>query len=397
MENKILSGNLAIAYAMKQINPDVVAAFPITPSTEIPEKFSTYVAKGEVATHFINVESEHSAMSACIGASLAGARTMTATSSNGLAYMWEMLHIASSLRSSVVMSLVNRSISAPLNIHNDHSDAMGMRETGWIMLFSENNQEAYDNFLIGTKLAEHKDVLLPVAICQDGFITSHSLENMEVLEDDKVKKFVGEYLRENNLLDKKNPITIGALDMPTFLFEHKISQLKGLKNAKNILKEIDEEYFKISGKKYSFFEEYKTEDAEYILIAMNSTVGIMKDIVDELRKNGEKVGVIKIRLYRPFPDEELVNTLIKNKKLKGIAIYDKFESLNNIGSPLYQDISSALYAQNIFIPALNFVYGIGGRDIKKEEIINSFEQLKEYTNGNNDKKIYRFIGLRGEI
>mgnify|MGYP003291654680 CR=1 FL=1 len=233
-----LSGNEAVATAMKQINPDVVAAFPITPSTEIPQYFSTFVANGSVDTEFVAVESEHSAMSACIGAQAAGARAMTATSANGLSLMWEMIYIASSLRLPIVLSLVNRAVSGPINIHNDHSDAMGVRDAGWVMLFSENNQEAYDNMLMAHRIAEHKDVKLPLMVCQDGFITSHSIENIELIEDDKVKAFVGEYNPEEYLLNKENPISVGPLDLQAYLFEHKTMQADAMRNAKDVILEV---------------------------------------------------------------------------------------------------------------------------------------------------------------
>ena len=237
-----LSGNEAAAIAMKQINPDVVAAFPITPSTEIPQYFSTFVSNGSVDTEFVAVESEHSAMTACIGAQAAGARAMTATSANGLSLMWEMIYIASSLRLPIVMSLVNRAVSGPLNIHNDHSDAMGVRDAGWIMLFSENNQEAYDNLLMAHRIAEHKDVKLPLMVCQDGFITSHSIENIELIEDDKVKEFVGTYKPEHYLLNDKEPIAVGPLDLQAHLFEHKYQQAEAMRNAKKVILEVSKEF-----------------------------------------------------------------------------------------------------------------------------------------------------------
>ena len=256
-----LSGNEAAAIAMKQINPDVVAAFPITPSTEIPQYFSTFVANGTVDTEFVAVESEHSAMSACIGAEAAGARAMTATSANGLSLMWEMIYIASSLRLPIVLSLVNRAVSGPLNIHCDHSDAMGVRDSGWIMLFSENNQEAYDNTLMAHRIAEHKDVLLPLMVCQDGFITSHSIENIELLEDDKVKEFVGEYKPEHYLLNEKEPIAVGPLDLQSYLFEHKAQQAEAMKNAKQVILEVSKEFEKLTGRSYGLFEAYQLEEA----------------------------------------------------------------------------------------------------------------------------------------
>ena len=312
-----LSGNEAAATAMRQINPDVVAAYPITPSTEIPQYFSTFVANGSVDSDFVAVESEHSAMSACIGAEAAGARAMTATSANGLSLMWEMIYIASSLRLPIVLSLVNRAVSGPLNIHNDHSDAMGVRDSGWIMLFSENNQEAYDNTLMAHRIAEHKDVRLPLMICQDGFITSHSIENIELVEDDKVKEFVGEYHPEHYLLNKEEPIAVGPLDVQSYLFEHKAQQAEAMINAKKVILEVAEDFEKMTGRKYGFFEEYKLDDAEVAIVCMNSTAGTTKFVVDNLREKGIKAGLLKLRVFRPFPVDEVAKAL---SHLKAMAI-----------------------------------------------------------------------------
>ena len=335
-----LSGNEAAATAMKQINPDVVAAFPITPSTEIPQYFSTFVANGTVDTEFVAVESEHSAMSACIGAEAAGARAMTATSSNGLSLMWEMIYIASSLRLPIVLSLVNRAVSGPLNIHNDHSDAMGVRDAGWIMLFSENNQEAYDNTLMAHRIAENKNVQLPLMVCQDGFITSHSIENIELVEDEKVKEFVGEYHPEHYLLNKEEPIAVGPLDVQTYLFEHKAQQAQAMKNAKEVILEVAKDFEKMTGRKYGLFEEYKLDDAEIAVVCMNSTAGTTKFVVDKLREKGIKAGLLKVRVFRPFPTEEIANAL---ENLKAVAIFDKADSLNAAGGALFEDVTSAMY------------------------------------------------------
>ena len=387
-----LSGNEAAAIAMKQINPDVVAAFPITPSTEIPQYFSTFVSNGQVDTEFIAVESEHSAMSACIGAEAAGARAMTATSSNGLSLMWEMVYIASSLRLPIVMSLVNRAVSGPLNIHNDHSDAMGVRDSGWIQLFSENNQEAYDNLLMAHKIAENKDVLLPLMVCQDGFITSHSIENIELLEDDKVKEFVGTYKPEHYLLNKKEPIAVGPLDLQAYLFEHKVQQSLAMRNAKNVILEVSKEFEKLTGRKYGFFEEYKLDDCEIAIVCMNSTAGTTKFVVDKLRESGIKAGLLKVRMYRPFPASEIANAL---KNVKAVAILDKADSLNAAGGALYEDVVSGMYTSNIHIPAVNYVYGIGGRDTKAEDIESVYNDLQEIVKTGNINNPYRFLGVRG--
>lgn len=386
-----LSGNEATAIAMKQINPDVVAAFPITPSTEIPQYFSTFVSNGEVDTEFVAVESEHSAMSATIGAEAAGARAMTATSANGLSLMWEMIYIASSLRLPIVMALVNRAVSGPLNIHNDHSDAMGVRDAGWIMLFSENNQEAYDNMLMAHRIAEHKDVQLPVMVCQDGFITSHSIENIELENDEDVKKFVGQYKPEHYLLNDKEPIAIGPLDLQAYLFEHKAQQAEAMKNAKKVIKEVAEEFEKWTGRKYEFFEKYKLDDAEIAIVCMNSTAGTTKAVVDELREKGVKAGLLKLRMFRPFPAEEIAEAL---QGLKAVAILDKADSLNAAGGALFEDVTSAMYVNRKQVPMVNYIYGIGGRDTTTMQIESVYNDLQEIVKTGETGNPYRYLGLR---
>ena len=386
-----LSGNEAVATAMKQINPDVVAAFPITPSTEIPQYFSTFVANGTVDTEFVAVESEHSAMSACIGAQAAGSRAMTATSANGLSLMWEMIYIASSLRLPIVLNLVNRAVSGPLNIHCDHSDAMGVRDSGWIMLFSENNQEAYDNNLMAHKIAEHENVQLPIMICQDGFITSHSIENIELEEDSEVKKFVGEYHPEHYLLNKKEPIAVGPLDLQAYLFEHKAQQGEAMKAAKQVILDVSKDFEKWTGRHYGLFEEYKLSDAEIAIVCMNSTAGTTKAVIDKLRENGIKAGLLKIRVYRPFPSEEVANAL---SHLKAIAVLDRSDSLNAIGGALFEDVTSSMYVAKKQVPIANYVYGIGGRDTTENDIESVFTDLTEIVSSGKMENPYRYLGLR---
>jgi pyruvate ferredoxin oxidoreductase alpha subunit len=389
-----LSGNEAVATAMQQINPDVVAAFPITPSTEIPQYFSTFVANGSVDTEFVAVESEHSAMSACIGAEAAGSRAMTATSANGLSLMWEMIYIASSLRLPIVMNLVNRAVSGPLNIHNDHSDAMGVRDAGWIMLFSENNQEAYDNNLMAHKIAENKDVQLPIMICQDGFITSHSIENIELENDEDVKKFVGEYHPKHYLLNKKEPMAIGPLDLQAYLFEHKAQQGEAMKAAKQVILDVSKEFEKWTGRHYDLFEEYKLDDAEIAVVCMNSTAGTTKAVVDKLRDQGVKAGLLKIRVYRPFPGEEVAKAL---SHLKAVAVLDKSDSLNAIGGALFEDVVSSMYVAKQNVPVVNYVYGIGGRDTTEKEIKSVYTDLAEIAKDGKVENPYRYLGLRSEM
>ena len=386
-----LSGNEAVAVAMKQINPDVVAAFPITPSTEIPQYFSTFVANGDVDTEFVAVESEHSAMSATIGASAAGARAMTATSANGLSLMWEMIYIASSLRLPIVLALVNRAVSGPLNIHNDQSDAMGVRDAGWIMLFSENNQEAYDNMLMAHRIAEHKDVLLPVMVCQDGFITSHSIENIELESDEEVKKFVGQYKPEHYLLNREEPMAVGPLDLQAYLFEHKAQQAEAMKKAKEIIKEVAIDFEQWTGRHYDFFEEYKLDDAEYAIVCMNSTAGTTKAVVDKLREQGIKAGLLKVRMFRPFPVDEIATAL---EHLKAVAILDKAASLNGAGGALFEDVTSAMYVNEKHVPMVNYVYGIGGRDTTEKQLESVYADLEKIAEEGKVENPYRYLGLR---
>jgi len=384
-----LSGNEAVANAMRQINPDVVAAFPITPSTEIPQYFSTFVNNGSVTTEFVPVESEHSAMSACIGASAAGARVMTATSANGLSLMWEMLYIASSLRLPIVMSCVNRAVSGPLNIHNDHSDSMGARDSGWIQLYAETNQEAYDNVIMAIKIAEK--VMLPVMNCYDGFITSHSIENVELEEDAKIKEFVGSYNPEHYLLNKEEPIAVGPLDLQAYLFEHKFQQAESMRQAKDVILEVSKEFEQITGRKYNLFEEYMMDDAETAIVVLNSTAGTAKYVIDELRAKGQKVGLIKPRVFRPFPYDEIANAL---KDVKAVAILDKCDSTNGAGGPLYTEVTSALYAIGANVKAVNYVYGIGGRDVRADDIEKVYSDLAEVVASNKVDNPYRYLGLK---
>ncbi|OQB14995.1 MAG: Pyruvate synthase subunit PorA [Firmicutes bacterium ADurb.Bin193] len=386
-----LSGNEAVAVAMRQINPDVVAAFPITPSTEVPQYFASFVADGKVDTEFIPVESEHSAMSACIGAQAAGARTITATSANGLALMWEMLYIAASSRLPVTLAAVNRALSGPININNDHSDTMGARDSGWIQLYGENNQEAYDNLIQAVKIGEHPDVMLPVMDCYDGFITSHAVENIELLEDDEVKAFVGEYNPDFYLNDRENPISVGPLDSVSHYFEHKRLQAEAMKNAKKVILEVAAEFEKLTGRKYGLFEEYMMEDAEIAIVVINSTAGTAKEVVKSLRAKGVKAGLIKIRVYRPFPVDEIVKAL---KKVKALAVLDKCDSFNAAGGPLFTDVTSALYGRADGIKVINYIYGLGGRDVKTDDIEKVYERLADIAKTGSVGEIYNYFGVR---
>ena len=385
-----LSGNEAVAEAMRQINPDVMPAFPITPSTEIPQYFSKFVANGQVDTEFIPVESEHSAMSAAIGAEAAGARTLSATSSCGLAYMWEELYIAASNRLPIALALVNRALSGPININCDHSDSMGARDSGWIQIYAENNQEAYDNMVQAYRIAEHKDVRLPIMICQDGFITSHAVENIILLEDEDVKNFVGEYKPEHYMLNPKETMAVGPYSVSNFYMEAKRAQAEGLRNAKAVVKEVADEFAKISGRQYGWFEEYRMEDAEYAMVLIGSAAGTAKDAVDKLREEGKKVGLIKIRMFRPFPADEIAAAL---KNVKAVALMDRTESYNDHGGPIGAEVMSALFRAKITCEAINYVYGLGGRDVRVEHIEEVFGELEKAAAEGTDG-VYRYMGLR---
>ncbi|MDE5604970.1 MAG: pyruvate ferredoxin oxidoreductase [Eubacterium sp.] len=386
-----LSGNEAVAEALRQINPDVMAAFPITPSTEIPQYFSKLVANGKVDSEFIPVESEHSAMSAVIGAEAAGARSVTATSSAGMALMWEELYLAASNRLPCVLTLVNRALSGPININCDHSDSMGARDAGWIQIYAENNQEVYDNLVMAYRIGEHKDVMLPVMICQDGFITSHAVENINLLEDEEVKNFVGEYEPENYLLNPECPMAVGPYSVSNYYFEAKRSQAEALKNAKQVTLDVAKEYKEISGREYGLFEEYKMEDAEEAVVMIGSAAGTTKDAVDELRAQGKKVGLIKIRLFRPFPGSEIAEAL---KNVKAVALMDRTESYNDCCGPIGAEVTTALYRAKSDCLAVNYVYGLGGRDVKVEDMINIYSELEKIAEAGEVTEPYRYMGVR---
>lgn len=383
---KALTGGQAVAVAMKQINPEVVAAYPITPQTPIIETFAQFVANGKVDTELIDVESEHSALSAVVGASACGVRSMTATSSQGLALMAEIVYIASGSRLPIVMAISNRALSAPINIHCDHTDSMFLRDSSWIQLYSENAQEAYDNTLIAIRLAEHKDVMLPVMVMQDGFITSHSVQNVKILDDGAAKKFVGKYEAAYPLLDMKNPVTIGPLDLFDYFFEHKYQQVEAMENSKKVLKNIDSEFFKISGRKYDVIEKYKANDADYLIVVLSSTAGTAKVVVDNLRKAKKKVGLIKIRCMRPFPNDEIAKALSHAKE---VAVLDRSISFGNF-SPVFTEVRSALYTLSKRPKIYNYIYGLGGRNIGLKDIENVYFDLMKRKN--NDK--IKYIGLR---
>ncbi len=386
-----MSGNEAVAYAIRQINPDVMPAFPITPSTEIPQMVSTYIANGEMDTEFIPVESEHSAMSATIGAEAAGARSLTATSSAGLALMWEELLLAASNRLPLVLALVNRTLSGPININCDHSDGMGARDTGWIQIYAENNQEAYDNFIQAYPISEDARVHLPVMICQDGFITSHAVENIELLEDKCVQDFVGEYEPEEYLLNPGKPIAVGPYSVSNYAMEAKKNQEIALENSKQVVVEVAEKYRRLTGRGFQLFEEYRTEDADYIMLIMGSAAGTAKQAVDDLREEGKKVGVLKLRLFRPFPADEIAHAL---KNCRAVAIMDRCESYNGNGGPLGSEVPAALFKNKVMIETVNYIYGLAGRDFTIRDVTEIFNELEDMVENGKDVEQYKYIRLR---
>ncbi len=385
---KAFTGAQATAEAMRQINPDVVVAYPITPQTPIVEFFAQFVADGVVDTEMVPIESEHSALSAVVGAAAAGARAMCATSSQGLALMWEVVAATPGLRLPIVMPVVNRALSAPINIHCDHSDTMGTATLGWIQIYSENAQEAYENTLLALKLAEHPKVLLPVMVMQDGFIISHGVETVKVLEDEEAKKFIGERNPDRYLLDVKHPYTIGPLALPDYYFEVKRQQEEAIWAAKEVYLEAGEELSKLTGNKYPYFEEYKTEDAEVAIVALSSTAGTAKEVVDEMREQGYKVGLIKPKLFRPFPYKEMREAL---EKFKVVGVLDRSIAFGAY-APVYTEIRNALFESEKKPKLQSYVYGLGGRDIFKEEIRKVFEEL---LSNNVDSQTQKYIGLRG--
>ncbi|MBN1358159.1 pyruvate ferredoxin oxidoreductase [Candidatus Bathyarchaeota archaeon] len=403
-EMTALAGDQAVAYAVKQSDVDVVAAYPITPQTIIVEKFSEYVADGEVETEFVCVESEHSAMAASIAASATGARAFTATASAGLALMHEMLFVASGCRTPVVMAVANRALSAPLNIHGDHSDSMAQRDSGWIQLYAENSQEAYDSIIQAFRIAENLDVLLPVMVGLDGFTLSHTLENVETLPEEAVKEFVGVRKFPNVLthngktapfkLDPANPMTMGPIALQNYYFEFKRQQEEGMEHAVNVIQEVNNEYAKISGRSYGngLVEKYCLEDAEVAAICLGSTAGTMKTVVDDLRQEGIKAGLLRLRTFRPLPVEEIRSALAN---VKALAVMDKCMSFGGNGGPVFHEFRHLFYdaAKRPYI--VNYIYGLGGRDTSPRELRSIYETLQGILQTGCVEKPIQYLGLRG--
>ncbi len=386
-----VTGNEAVAEALRQIDPDVCAAYPITPQTDLMQRFSSFVNDGIVKTEMILVESEHSAMSCCIGASAAGGRVFTATSGPGLALMWEMLFVASGMRLPIVMPVVNRALSAPLNIHGDHSDAMGARDSGWIQLWSENAQEAYDNTIQAFRIAEHRDIRLPAMVCLDGFIISHSIERIEYIDDNSVRNFVGEYTRVNPLLDIDRPVSYGPLILPDYYMEFRRSQAEAMPRVLKVLLDVADEFEKISGRRYGPFEVYRLDDAEIGLIILGSAAGTSKDVIDEFRDKGIKAGLLKPRLYRPFPYEEIGEAL---RHLKALCVLDRADAFGGSYGPLYIDIAASLYPYKEKPILINKIYGLGGRDYMPSHAELVLNELVDILNTGKVKTFKEYIGVR---
>lgn len=398
-----LNGDEAVAFAVKQADVDVVAAYPITPQTIIVEKFSEYVANGEANTEFICTESEHSAMAACLAAAATGARTFTASASAGLALMHEMLFVTSGCRAPVVMAVANRALSAPLNIHGDHSDAMAQRDSGWIQIYAENAQEVYDSLFQAFRIGEHLDVQLPVMVGLDGFTLSHTLEKIQVLADDDVRRFVGTRQLPTvsthdgrtvpYRLDPANPMTMGPVAMPNYYFEFKRQQEEGMKDAIRVIMQVHDEYAKLTGRHYGggLVEKYETDDAETAIVCLGSTAGTVKTVVDELRLSGIKAGLLRIRTFRPFPAEEIAKAL---EKVKAVAVMDRSLSFGGNGGAVYQETRHALYDASPHPPIVNYIYGLGGRDTSPSQIRSVVEDLQKIVETGRVEEKMRYIGLR---
>lgn len=384
-----LSGNAAVAYGMKQVNPDVVAVYPITPQTVAMERFADYVADGDVDTELIMADSEHSAMSCCIGASLAGGRVMTSTASAGLALMWEVLYVAASNRCPIVMNVMNRALSAPINIHCDHSDAMGARDSSWIQIHAENVQEAYDNIIQAVRIAEHENVRLPVMTNMDGFTLSHATERLETLEDQQVQKFIGKFKAMYPLLDVDNPVTYGPLDLYDYYFEHKRQQVEAMELAYDVVKKIGQEYGKVTGRSFDMLHPFQMDDAEVAVLALGSTSGTARVAVRAMREKGVKVGLVKLRVFRPFPKDELKEIL---KRMKAVAVMDRSDSFGAFGGPVFSEVRSALLGGDTEV--VNYIYGLGGRDIRQDQVEQVITDMSAVAKTGKVKSYVNYLGVR---
>jgi pyruvate ferredoxin oxidoreductase alpha subunit len=394
-ETLAVTGNEAVAEAMRQINPDVVCAYPITPQTEVVQLYAQMVADGKVTSEFVTVESEHSAMSAVIGSAAAGVRTMTATSSQGYALMWELLFVASSYRLPIVMTTVNRALSGPINIHCDHSDTMGGRDTGWIQLYGENHQQGYDNCIQAIRIAEHMDVRLPTMHMYDGYVISGAIGPLVMLTDQQVQQFIGPYKAINPLLDLKHPVTVGPFDgLYGWYFEHKVSQNRAMDRALKVVQDVADEYGKLSGRYYGLFEPYRLDDAEIAIVVVGSTAGTTRMIVDKLRAKGIKAGMARVRVFRPFPHVAYAKEL---EHVKVVGVLDRADSFGAQGGPVFLEVRSALYDSDPRPQVLPFIYGLGGRDIFPHDVERAFAVLGEAAQSKKRASIERrYLNLRDD-
>jgi pyruvate ferredoxin oxidoreductase alpha subunit len=390
----VLSGNLAVAHALRQVDPHVYPGYPITPSTKIMEAVADFIANGEMQCELIPVESEHSAMSAAVGAAASGARVASATAANGLAFMWEVLYIAAGSHLPIVLAVGNRALSAPINGFADHGESMGARDAGWIQFYSESVQEAYDTTIQAFRIGEDQRVRLPVMVCLDGFLLTHTSENIRLEDDDAVKEFVGPYRAEYSLIDPDNPVSQGLSDPPTYYMEHKMRQQASMERAREVILEAGAEFERCFGRAYSLVDAYGMDDADTAIVILGSEAGRLKNVVDQLRQKGQNVGVLRVRAVRPFPDEEVVRQL---SGLRAVAVMDRSYAPGAVGAPMFQEIRSALYDQRSSAPPIvNRIYGLGGRELRDGDVQSVFAELEALAGGDLTVPTVRVVGLRGE-
>lgn len=390
----LLSGNYAVAHALRQVDPHVYPGYPITPSTKIMEAVATFIANGDMSCELIAVESEHSAMSAAIGAAAAGARVASATAANGLAFMWEVLYVASGSHLPIVLAVGNRALSTPINGFADHGETMGARDAGWIQFYSENVQESYDNIIQAFRIGEDSRVRLPVMVCLDGFLLTHTSENIKLEDDQAVKEFVGPYRAEYSLLDPDRPVSHGLSDTPDHYMEHKMRQQAGMERAREVIEEVGAEYGRLFGRSYGLIDPYRLEDAELAIVLLGSEVGRVRDVVDEMRAQGKKVGLLRLRVVRPFPDEQVVRQLLG---LRAVAVMDRSFAPGAAGAPLFHEVRAALYDHRSHAPlVVNRIYGLGGRVLRNDDVREIFVELEALAGGDSTVPAIRMVGLRGE-
>ena len=389
----LLSGNYAVAHALRQVDPHVYPGYPITPSTKIMEAVATFIANGEMLCELIAVESEHSAMSAAIGAAAAGARVASATAANGLAFMWEVLYVASGSHLPIVLAVGNRALSTPINGFADHGETMGARDAGWIQLYSENVQEAYDNTIQAFRIGEDSRVRLPVMVCLDGFLLTHTSENIKLEDDQAVKEFVGPYRAEYSLLDLDRPVSHGLSDTPDHYMEHKMRQQAGMERAREVIEEVGAEFGRLFGRSHGLVDPYRLEDAELAIVILGSEAGRVRDMVDELRAQGKKVGLLRLRVVRPFPNEQVVRQLLA---LRAVAVMDRSFAPGAAGAPLFHEVRSVLYDHRGHAPLVtNRIYGLGGRVLRNDDVREIFAELEALAGGDSVIPSIRMVGLRG--